>query len=299
MSESLANTPKWRLWLHAARPKTLAAGVIPVCVGLAIATLSVRLNISVALATLVCTICLQVTTNLANDYYDFLSGVDDDDRLGPLRLTQAGLLRPEAVRTAMFLALVAAIALGFYLVAVGGVPILAIGLVSALTAVAYSRSFGPVPPLASIGLGDALAFIFFGLVAVTGTVYLQTREFSSPALLGALPVACLATALIVVNNLRDMASDHRAGKRTVAVRIGERATRMEYCLLLAGAYVFALVFAARFSPAAALVLLSLPLAFREARAFMSRDGKALNESLGGTARLETIFGLLFVVGIVL
>jgi 1,4-dihydroxy-2-naphthoate octaprenyltransferase len=281
-------------WLAAARPRTLPAAVVPVVVGLALAMRTHELDAGVAVATLVAALLIQVGTNLANDYYDFVAGADTHERLGPRRITQAGLAAPATVRAAAFGVLAAAGIVGAYLVVVGGWPILVIGVASLLAAVAYTA--GPWP-LAYHGLGDLFVFVFFGVVAVAGTVLLQTGAVGGLAIVLSLPVACLATAILVVNNLRDIATDARAGKRTLAVRIGAAATRVEYVLLVAAPYVVVVVVAASEGAGLLLPLVTAPLAVREIRALVQRSSVALNVSLAGTARLHLLFGLLLAVGV--
>lgn len=281
-------------WIAAARPRTLAAAVVPVAVGLAVAARSGAFDPALALATLAAALLIQIGTNLANDYFDFRSGADGADRLGPLRVTSAGLVAPGAVLAAACATLGAAAGVGVALVAVGGWPILAVGVASIACAVGYTG--GPFP-LASHGLGDAFVFAFFGVVAVVGTAFLQTGRIEPLALAASLPVGALATAILVVNNVRDRRSDERSGKRTLAVRLGERAARLEYVALVALAYAAIAALAAAGNAAALLALLPLPLAVREVRRFLARDGAALNASLAATAGLHLVTGLLLAAGL--
>jgi 1,4-dihydroxy-2-naphthoate octaprenyltransferase len=281
-------------WLAAVRPRTLSAALAPVLVGLAVAMREQPLHWLVAAATLCAALLVQIGTNLANDYYDFVNGADTADRLGPPRITQAGLAAPAAVRRAALAVLALAAAIGAYLVTIGGWPILTIGGLSLVCALAYTG--GPWP-LASHGLGEVFVFLFFGVLAVNGTVWLQTGRLSTLALLASLPVACLATAILVINNLRDIPTDARAGKRTVAVRIGASATRGEYLLLVAAAFFFPLLLSRLAGPGVLLALAALPLALGEARALWRRTGAELNRSLAGTARLHMVFGVLLAIGI--
>jgi 1,4-dihydroxy-2-naphthoate octaprenyltransferase len=272
----------------------LPAAIVPVVVGLALAARSGPLDVLVAVATLVAAILIQVGTNLANDYYDFVAGADTSERLGPRRITQAGLAAPATVRAAAFGVLAAATLVGGFLVAVGGWPIVIIGVASLVAAVAYTG--GPWP-LAYHGLGDVFVFVFFGVVAVNGTVLLQTGALSGIALVASLPVACLATAILVVNNLRDIATDARAGKRTLAVRIGAAATRRQYAALVAAPFAVVAALAVPIGPAVLIALAAFPLAVAEVRALARRTGAELNASLAGTARLHLAFGVLFALGI--
>ncbi|MCC6849443.1 MAG: 1,4-dihydroxy-2-naphthoate polyprenyltransferase [Deltaproteobacteria bacterium] len=282
-------------WLAAARPRTLPAAIVPVVVGLAFAARTHALDAGVAVVTLVAALLIQIGTNLANDYYDFVAGADTHERLGPRRITQAGLAAPATVRAAAFVVLAAAGLAGAYLVAVGGWPILLIGMASLAAAVAYTG--GPFP-LAYHGLGDLFVFVFFGVVAVAGTVWLQTGALAASVLAPSLPVACLATAILVVNNLRDIATDARAGKRTLAVRLGAAATRAEYVALVAAPYaVVGAVAAATGAAGLLLPFATAPLAVREARAIFRRAGAELNASLAGTARLHLLFGVLLAAGL--
>ncbi len=218
-----------RAWLLAIRPKTLIASVAPVIAGTGLAIHHGVFTFSPAFAALLGAICIQIGTNLGNDYYDFLRGGDTEDRVGPVRVTQAGILAPAIVRAGMVKALGLAMLAGIYLVWVGGLPILWVGLASIACAVLYTG--GPFP-LAYHGLGDLFVFIFFGLVAVAGTYYVQGLSWSVDAFLVGSGVGALSTALIVVNNLRDIDTDSRAGKRTLAVRLGRTLTKLEYLLML-------------------------------------------------------------------
>jgi len=285
-----------KVWIMAARPRTLPAAVIPVIVGLALAHRVGPVDWRVAAATMAAALLIQIGTNIANDYYDFVAGADDEKRLGPLRITQAGLVKPAAVRNAAFATLGAAAALGLYLVAVGGWPILVVGALSIVCAIAYTA--GPWP-LGYLGLGDLFVFVFFGLIAVNGTMYLQTGRLSLLGLVVSLPVACTVTAILVVNNLRDIATDALAGKRTLAVRIGERATRLEYHLLVTAAFVLVPVVASIAGGWPLIALGALPLGVIESRALAGRHGVELNLSLAATARLHLVFGALLSLGLVL
>ncbi len=284
------------IWLAAARPRTLPAAVVPVVVGLAVAGRTHTLDVALAAATLLAALLIQIGTNLANDYYDFVAGADTAERLGPRRVTQAGLVEPSVVRSAAFVVLALSALVGVYLVAAGGWPIALIGALSLVAAVAYTG--GPWP-IASHGMGEVFVFLFFGVVAVNGTVFLQTGAPSRLALVASLPVGCLATAILVVNNLRDIPTDARAGKRTLAVRLGASATRIEYVALLGVAFLAIPVLTPAAGTWPLIALGALPLAVREARALWRRSGPALNASLAATARLHLVFGVLLALGLVL
>lgn len=285
-------------WILAARPKTLPAAVAPVMVGSAMAAVHNSFALLPAMAALAVALLLQIGVNLANDYFDFIKGVDSDDRLGPLRVTQSGLIPPARVRAAMSITLGLAGLPGLYLLYVGGWPVLVIGAASILAALAYSG--GPYP-LASNGLGDLFVFIFFGLVAVCGTYYVQTLMLTATVVLIGADVGLLITAILVVNNLRDIASDSRTGKRTLAVRLGAGGTKLEFSLLLAGAYCGPLVFwiCGIFSVWVLLPFVSAPLAWRLIRTIRrTSDGPRLNHTLASTAKLAFLFSLLLAIGII-
>jgi 1,4-dihydroxy-2-naphthoate polyprenyltransferase len=288
-----------RAWLLAARPKTLTAALAPVLVGTGLAAHHDALAPLPAAAALLGAVLIQIGTNFANDYYDHVRGGDTAERVGPVRVTQAGLIAPEAVRRAMILVLAAAMLPGAYLVAVAGWPIVWIGLASIACAVLYTG--GPYP-LAYHGLGDVFVFVFFGLVAVGGTYYVQALSWTPDALLAGAGLGALSTALLVVNNLRDIETDARAGKRTLAVRLGRAGTRVEYVLLLGVAAAVPPVGVALFDwPAAALaVLLITPLCESPLRAVVSAsDPEELIEALGGTARVLALYGVLLALGLAL
>jgi 1,4-dihydroxy-2-naphthoate octaprenyltransferase len=287
----------WRVWLLAIRPKTLPAAVAPVVVGTAVALREDGLHLPSALAALVVALLLQIAANLANDVFDHRRGADTAGRLGPPRVTAGGLIPPERVLRATWLALGLATLVGLYLVHRGGWPFLSIGMLALLAAVAYTG--GPLP-LGYLGLGDLAVFLFFGLVGVAGTAYVQTHDLTALALLAALPVGCLVTNILVVNNLRDVETDRAAGKRTLATRLGRTGTRLEYGLLLALAYLVppALWLAGEIDSWWWLTWLSLPLAFPLLRGVYGETGAALNRRLAGSARLAFVFAVLFAVGIV-
>jgi 1,4-dihydroxy-2-naphthoate octaprenyltransferase len=287
-----------RAWLLAARPKTLPAALSPVIVGAAAAAGDGAFALLPALAALAGALLLQIGVNLANDYFDYHSGIDTAERKGPLRVTQAGLIPPAQVRAAMAATFAAATLVGVYLVARGGVPILAVGVASILSALAYSG--GPWP-LASHGVADLFVFVFFGPVAVCGTYFVQAGSLNWAPALASIGPGLLITAILVVNNLRDIDTDARAGKRTLAVRLGARGALGEYVVLLAGAFLAApLLLAGGVRGAAILLpLLALPLALPLVRTLATRreDGPAMNAALAGTARLTLVYCLLLAVGL--
>lgn len=284
-------------WLLAARPATLWAAVVPVIVGTAAAQHDGDFRLPVLVLALVASLLLQVGTNLANDVFDFERGADTGERLGPPRVTQTGLLSPGDVRRGMLATFGAAALLGLGLAYWGGWPIILVGAFAIVAGIIYTG--GPWPT-GYHGLGDLFVFCFFGLVAVGGTYYLHTDTLSWAVIAAAVPVGLLITAILVVNNLRDIQTDARTGKRTLAVRLGDRATRIEYGTLVIGAYVVIVAMAAIWSWWLLLPLASVPAAARVAMPVLggARAG-ALNVALKRTAQLQLLFGLLLALGFVL
>jgi len=285
-------------WLLAIRPKTLTAALAPVLVGTALAVGQGVARWLPALTALLGAVLIQIGTNFTNDYYDFRKGADTHERLGPVRVTQSGLIAPRTVLMGAAVAFGLAILSGIYLVAIGGWPIVAIGLLSVLCGYAYTG--GPYP-LGYHGLGDLFVFVFFGLVAVMGTFYVQAGSVNPAAALASLPVGALGTALLVVNNLRDASTDVKAGKRTLIVRFGASTGRTEYVLLLLVAYLVPGVLFARGEASAwiFLSLLSLPAAVGPLRDVFRKQGRELAPTLGSTARLQLVFSVLFATGLAL
>ena len=290
----LKEMPRYRLWILASRPRTLTAAAAPVILGTGLAFRNGAFRFWLAAATLVCALLIHIGTNLANDYYDHVRGGDTEDRVGPLRLTQAGLLPPKAVRNGAFLVLGLALALGLYLVWIGGLPILLIGVASLVCAVAYTG--GPYP-LAYHGLGDAFVFLFFGLVAVGGTYWVQALAYSSEVFLAGSGMGAMATAILVVNNLRDIHTDERVGKRTLAVRIGPSATKAEYALLVLFSLAVPVLGITEFrwgTWTLLTLLAAIPLA-KPALAIWAfsadSDPRRLIPPLGGTALAAGLYGL--------
>jgi 1,4-dihydroxy-2-naphthoate octaprenyltransferase len=249
-----------------------------------------------ALAALFCALMIQIGTNFHNDVADFERGADDQDRLGPLRVTQAGLLTPRQVRWGVVAAFSAAAAGGVYLAVLAGWPVIFLGAAAFLAALAYTA--GP-SPLAYNGLADLFVLIFFGFVGVGGTVYVQLREIPVATWLAAASVGAAITALLVVNNIRDMPTDRRAGRRTFPVVFGRRAGVYEFAVLLgialSGPVLLALFRLA--SPASALVLLMLPTTIRLVGFVARHHGRTLNRALGETARFVLVHALLLTLGI--
>lgn len=288
----------WQAWMLASRPKTLFAAAAPVITGTALAFYEGGLHIPSAVAALLVSLLLQIGANVANDYFDYKKGADEGDRLGPVRVTQAGYLQPEAVKRGMILIFALAALLGLYLVLRGGIWVAVVGIVSILAALAYTA--GPYP-LAYNGLGEVFVFIFFGLVAVLGTVYVQTLQLTRLDIWAAIPPGVLIVAILVVNNLRDLAGDRAAGKRTVAVMLGERGSVTEYGILITAAFVSAGA-AILLGIAPTQTLLSwatIPLGVRLFHKMETVRGRAMNGILAGTGLLALLFSLLYGAGLML
>ena len=283
-----------RALLLATRPRTLPAAVVPVLVGTAVAARAGHARPGIAAAALGGALLLQIGTNLVNDWGDFRRGADGPDRLGPTRVAQAGLLTPGQVLAAGLGAFAGAATLGVLLIAQAGWPVVWIGVASIAAGIAYTA--GPWP-LAYHGLGEAFVFAFFGPVAVCGTELVQAGRVSGLAVAAAVPVGCLATAIILVNNVRDVDGDRRAHKRTLVVRLGRQAGRGLYAGMLALAFAAAVGIAAT-APMVLLALLAAPLARAPLLAVLrATDGPSLNAALAATARLHLAFGALLAIGL--
>lgn len=285
----------FKIWMLAMRPKTLPAAMGPVVVGTALAVGDHTFVFLPALAALLVALLLQIGSNLANDVFDFKKGTDTEERTGPLRVTQAGLLTPNQVLVGMWVIFALAFAAGLYLTWVGGWVILVLGIAAIISAIAYTG--GPFP-LGYHGLGEVFVFIFFGPVAVCGTYYVQAGHVSPAAWWASLPVGFLITAILVVNNFRDLPTDKKTGKRTMAVRLGEVGTQGEYFVLLAASYTVPLVMWLQ-GLASVWVLctwLSLPLMLPLIKDMLTKKGSPLNATLAGTARLGLIFSILLSIG---
>jgi 1,4-dihydroxy-2-naphthoate polyprenyltransferase len=280
-----------RTWLLAARPKTLSAAVVPVLMGSALAAHEpAAITWWVFFCALIGAVLIQIATNLINDALDFRKGADTAERLGPVRVTQAGLMRPETVMTAAWVCLMGAALCGIPLIVRGGWPILVIGLAS--IAAAYAYTGGPYP-LAYRGLGEVFVVIFFGLIAVGGTFYAHSLQWTRGALLAGFAAGSLATVLLVINNLRDVDGDRRSDKRTTVVRFGERFARIELAFFALAPFA-AVALIGR--PGLLLTLAALPLAVAVLVRVMRSRGAELNRCLGMAGALQWLFGVLFVTG---
>ncbi|MGI6065743.1 MAG: 1,4-dihydroxy-2-naphthoate polyprenyltransferase [Bacillota bacterium] len=298
MSQAKNELSIFKIWLLAIRPKTLPAATGPVIVGSAIAFGEHAFRFGPACAALLAALLLQIGSNLANDVFDYKKGTDTKERTGPLRVTQAGLLTPGQVIAGMWAVFALAFLIGLYLIWLGGWPVLAIGLLSIASAIAYTG--GPYP-LGYHGLGELFVFIFFGPVAVCGTYYVQALNVSTLAWWASIPVGLLTTAILVVNNIRDLENDKKAGKRTLAVRLGQSGTQREFLFLLTVSYAIPLFLwlSGQTSPWVLICWLSLPLAKHLYRDIRTKKGAPLNATLAGTARLELLFSILFSIGYLL
>ena len=297
MTAAVATPSGLRIWLMAARIRTLPAAIAPVLVGTAVAVERDVFRPGAFVAAMLGSIFIQIGTNLANDYSDARRGADAEDRVGPVRVTAGGLVPPRQVLIATYVTFGLAVLCGLYLVLVAGIELLILGVASIAAGVLYT---GGPKPYGYEGLGEVFVFLFFGIVAVTGSTFAQLEAWPWESFVLAVPVGLLAAAILVVNNVRDMDSDRRAGKRTLAVRLGRERGRTIYALMLYGAYLFAPLPWLLGSLSAWLLLpwLTLPLAVRLARTVREHaDGPTLNEMLARTGMLQLAFCLLLSGGV--
>lgn len=297
-SSTLSNN-KFKIWVEAARPKTLAAAFTPVMIGAGIAWNDQAFSINNTAIAFICAFLIQIGTNFANDYFDFMKGADTDERIGFTRATASGLVSPKAMLNATILSMLLAFLFGLYLVWVGGWIVLLIGLLSLLFGVLYTG--GPFP-LGYNGLGDIFVFIFFGIVAVMGTYYINALEWSEASFWASLAVGALCTNILVINNLRDVEQDAKSGKRTLGVLLGDTALKWEYTIMLILAYAIPPHFYFQLSYKLWIFLpfVVFPIATYHAYKVWSETEKVnLNSLLEKTAQFMAIFGILFTIGIIL
>lgn len=294
----MKNYNKFEIWVLASRPKTLFAAFVPVIVGTSIANAEGEINLIASVVALVCSILIQIGTNFSNDLQDFVRGADSKERVGPLRVINEGLITTSQMKTAIFIVFFTAFLLGLYLIYLGGVVILIIGVLSILAGLAYTS--GPYP-LAYHGLGDFAAFIFFGLIGTIGTYYLNTGEFSTISLIASIPVGALVTNILVVNNYRDLEQDKRAGKNTLAVKLGKTFSRYEFIILMTASFIVPLIIFLSYNVKGWVFLpyLTLPIAYKLILMMFKLTGPQLNKTLELTAKFSAIFGLLFSLGFLL
>jgi 1,4-dihydroxy-2-naphthoate polyprenyltransferase len=288
-----------RLWVVAARPRTLPAAIAPVLVGTALAGSEDVFHPLRFVAALVGSIFIQIGTNLSNDYSDARRGADTEDRLGPVRVTAGGLMPPRTVLVGTYIAFGVAVAAGAYLTAAAGWELLVVGIASILAGVLYT---GGPRPYGYEGLGELFVFLFFGVVAVVGSYFVQVEDLRWEAFALSVPVGLLAAAILVVNNVRDIETDRRAGKRTLAVKLGRDAARRLYAAMLTLAFAapVAIWLAGGLSAWLLLSLAALPLAPPLIAAVGKRtDGPALNGALAGTGRLLGVYSVLLAAGVLL
>jgi 1,4-dihydroxy-2-naphthoate octaprenyltransferase len=289
-----------RIWLMAARIRTLPAAVAPVLVGTALGVQATdHLRVGTFIAALLGSIFIQVGTNLSNDYSDARRGADTEDRLGPVRVTAGGLVPPKQVLVATYVTFALAVACGVYLVAVAGWELLVVGVLSIAAGVLYT---GGPKPYGYEGLGEVFVFLFFGVAAVAGSTFAQIESWPWEALALAVPVGLLASAILVVNNVRDMDTDKRVGKRTLAVRLGRGRTRDLFAAMVYLSFPAALVpwIGGSLGPALLLVLLALPLAVPLVRTIRTHaDGPTLNGALARTGMVQLVFCILLSAGVLL
>lgn len=293
------NTSNLKIWVEAARPKTLAAAFVPVLVGATIAYQDELINWTATTFALICAFLIQIATNFANDYFDFVKGADTEERIGFERATAKGLISPKAMLNATIICMALAFVFGLYLVWIGGTIVLIIGLFSLLFGVLYTG--GPFP-LGYNGLGDLFVFIFFGIVAVMTTYYVNALAWSMDTFWASLAVGALCTNILVVNNLRDVEQDKIAGKKTLGVLFGEKMLKVEYTLMLLLAFAIPphFYFQLDYQVWIFLPFLILPIALLHTKTIWTETEKRnLNQQLEKTAKFMTIFGLLFSIGIIL
>jgi 1,4-dihydroxy-2-naphthoate octaprenyltransferase len=288
-----------RIWLTAARPRTLPVGVAPVLVGTALAGFAHVFHPLRFVAALLGAVFIQVGTNLSNDYSDARRGADADDRLGPVRVTAGGLVPPKQVLVATYVSFGLAVLAGIYLIVVAGWLLLVVGAASILAGVAYT---GGPRPYGYEGLGEVFVFLFFGIVAVAGSYFVEVKHLEWEAFALAVPVGLLAAAILIVNNIRDIDSDRRAGKRTLAVRMGRERTRTLFAVTVYLAFLLTPV-TWIIGPAKAWVMLpwlAMPLAARVVRVVRNHtDGPSLNAALAQSGMLQLAFCTLLAAGLLL
>lgn len=287
---------KLNIWILASRPKTLWAGAAPVLIGTAMAYSDGKAHLIAALCALIGAILIQIGTNFANDYYDYVKGADSTERTGPVRVTQAGLVKPGTMKKAFIITFTLAFVSGIYLIWRGGMPILAVGFLSILFGVLYTG--GPFP-LGYNGLGELFVLIFFGFVAVGGTYYVQALEINSTVILAGLAPGLFSSAILTVNNLRDIKTDRESGKKTLAVRFGKNFARVEYLFTVVVACMTPLLlvlytgdhYYSLFS--LSILIIAIP-AIRIV--FSDADGETLNGILAKTGKLLLVYSLFFSAG---
>ena len=289
-------------WWIASRPKTLVVSIAPVMLGLSLAIHDgLFSNILIGAITLISAILIQIGTNFINDLYDFISGADNQNRLGPIRAVQSGLLTKKQIKLGAFICFGLALLIGINLVFIGGLPILLIGSFAIISGYCYTA--GPYP-LGYNGLGDIFVFIFFGLIAIPGTYYLQTNIlFDIDSIIIGVSIGCIAVAILCVNNIRDIESDQKVGKKTLAVRFGRLPIVLLYDMMIVISYLCVLVLFTNldfyWDLSLCLLLFSIPLAFKLIIDVHNKNGSQLNSVLLDTVNFMRVFSILLMLGIIL
>ncbi len=298
MENSNKNFDKLKNWVLASRPKTLPAAVAPVLIGTSVAYYDNKINFIAAFIALICSLLIQIGTNFVNDLYDHLKGSDSEDRVGPERALATGIISINEMKLAIYLTFGVTFFLGLYLVNLAGWPILLVGILSIASGYAYTA--GPYP-LAYNGLGDIFVFIFFGVVAVVGTYYVQALQLTEMIFIASIPAGTLITNILVVNNYRDIDEDRKNNKNTLAVLFGRKFSQVQYLLQLLAAYAVPIYIFIRYevSWAVLLPLITLPLGMKLFKMLINLKGEELNKTLELTAKLSVIFSILFSIGFLL
>jgi 1,4-dihydroxy-2-naphthoate polyprenyltransferase len=287
---------KINLWFKSTRPRTLSAAASPVIIGIALAFYDNKINLFIAILTLLAALLIQIGTNFANDYFDFIKGTDTEKRVGPVRLVQAGLIKKNEMLAAFIIAFTAAAALGIFLAIHGGYPVLLIGIFAIIFGILYTA--GPAP-LGYIGLGDVFVFIFFGIISVTGTYYLQLLKIDIIVIIASLAPGFLSTAILTANNIRDIKTDKEAGKRTLIARFGYNFGLFEYLFCIIGAHLIPviLVLITKSHYFSLISVLTIIMAVKPVKIMLSRpDPKNLIPVLGKTGQILLVFSVLFSIG---
>lgn len=292
----MGKSAKIKIWLASTRPRTLPAASAPVIMGLALAFYDVRISVLIAVFTLISALLIQIGTNLANDYFDFIKGTDTDKRVGPVRLIQAKMIKKNEMLAAFIITFAIAIFFGVFLVMRGGYPVLIIGFFAVLFGILYTA--GPAP-LGYIGLGDIFVFIFFGLISVVGTYYLQALRVNYVVFIASIAPGLLSTAILTANNIRDIKTDSQSGKKTLIVRFGYNFGIFEYlfCVIAAHLIPIVLVLITRSHYFSLISVLAIILAIKPVKLILSKsDPKSLIPVLGATSQMLLIFSVLFSIG---
>ena len=298
LSSNTTSVSKFDAWILASRPRTLAAALVPVLVGTAVAIHDMKFKPLAAFIALICALLIQIGTNFVNDLFDFLHGTDKKDRLGPQRAAASGMLSAFEMKLGIYISFGLSLLFGLYLISLGGWFILIIGVVSILAGIAYTA--GPFP-LAYNGLGDIAVFLFFGFVGTVGTYYVQSGIVTAMAFWSSVPVGALITNILVVNNYRDREEDRSNGKNTLIVIFGEKFGRLQYLFFMIISYLIPVIvyFTFKRDIFVFLPLLSLPLSIKLIKMIYTLSGSELNKTLELTAKLSALYGLLFAAGILL